>query len=38
MFVTTYSNYGDLNESDYKADIYFPARIVQTVDGQNVRT
>jgi hypothetical protein len=33
-FVWTYSNYGDLNESDYKADIYFPARIVQTVDGQ----
>ena len=35
-FVWTYSNYGDLNESDYKADIYFPARIVQTVDGQPV--
>jgi hypothetical protein len=35
-FVWSYSNYGDLNESDYKADIYFPARIVQTVDGQTV--
>jgi len=35
-FVWSYSNYADLNESDYKADIYFPARIVQTVDGQTV--
>jgi hypothetical protein len=35
-YVSTYSNYGDLNESDYKADIFFPARIVQTVDGQTV--
>ena len=35
-YVTTYSNYGDLNEADYKADIFFPARIVQTVDGQSV--
>ena len=35
-YVTTYSNYGDLNESDYKADIFFPARILQTVDGQTV--
>jgi hypothetical protein len=35
-FVWGYSNYADLNESDYKADIYFPARIVQTVDGQTV--
>jgi hypothetical protein len=35
-YVTTYSNYGDLNEADYKADIFFPARIVQTVDGQPV--
>ena len=32
----TYSGYGDLNESDLKADIFFPARIVQTVDGQTV--
>jgi len=35
-FVWSYANYADLNESDYKADIYFPARIVQTVDGQTV--
>jgi hypothetical protein len=35
-YVTTYSNYGDLNEKDYQADIYLPAHIVQTVDGQNV--
>jgi hypothetical protein len=33
---TTYSQYGDLNEKDYKADIFFAARIVQTVDGQTV--
>lgn len=36
VFVTTYSNYGDLNEKDYKADIFLPARTVQTVDGQTV--
>lgn len=36
VYITTYSNYGDLNESDYRADIYFPARIVRTVDGQTV--
>lgn len=36
VYVTTYANYGDLNEKDYQADIYFPARIVQTVDGQTV--
>lgn len=35
-YVTTYANYGDLNESDLKADIYFPARITRTVDGQAV--
>lgn len=35
---TTYSDYGDLNEKDYQADIYFPARIVQTVDGRPVLT
>ena len=33
---TTYSDYRDLNEQDYKADVFFPARIVQTVDGQTV--
>jgi hypothetical protein len=36
LITTTYSNYGDLNEKDYKADVFFPARIVQTVDGQEV--
>jgi hypothetical protein len=35
-YVTTYSEYGDLNEADYKSDVYTPARIVQTVDGQTV--
>jgi hypothetical protein len=34
--VSTYSGYGDLNESDYLADIYLPASVVQTVDGQTV--
>lgn len=32
----SFSNYGDLNESDYKADIFVPARVVRTVDGQTV--
>jgi len=36
VIATTYSEYGDLNESDYKADVFFPARIVQTLDGQTV--
>ncbi len=36
LYVTTYSEYGDLNESDYQADIFMPKRIVQTVDGENV--
>ena len=36
LLTTTYSGYGDLNEKDLKADIFFPARIVQTVDGQTV--
>ena len=34
--VTTFSNYGDLNEADYRADIFVPARVVRTVDGQTV--
>ena len=38
VFETTYADYGDLNESDYKADIFFPARLVQTVDGRPVLT
>jgi hypothetical protein len=36
VMTMTYSNYGDLNESDYKADIFLPARVVQTVDGHTV--
>jgi hypothetical protein len=36
LYVTTYSEYGDLNEADYQADIFMPRRIVQTVDGENV--
>ena len=35
-YVATYSEYGDLNEADYKADIFVPRRLVQTVDGQTV--
>ncbi|MBI4886090.1 MAG: hypothetical protein HY824_03265 [Acidobacteria bacterium] len=35
-YVTTYADYGDLNDADYKADIFFPARIMRTVDGQSV--
>jgi hypothetical protein len=35
-YVTTYSDYRDLNDADYKADIFFPAHIVRTVDGQTV--
>jgi hypothetical protein len=34
--VSTYSKYADLNEADYKADIFVPARVVRTVDGQTV--
>ena len=36
VMTTTYSDYGDLNEKDYKADVFFPAHILQTVDGQTV--
>jgi PHD/YefM family antitoxin component YafN of YafNO toxin-antitoxin module len=36
VYVTTYSDYGDLNEADYKADIFLPAHVLQTVDGQTV--
>jgi hypothetical protein len=36
LYVTTFSNYGDLNEADYRADIFVPARVVRTVDGQTV--
>lgn len=38
VYETTYADYRDLNESDNKADIFFPARIVQTVDGKPVLT
>ena len=34
--VSTYSGYADLNDSDYQADIYLPANVMQTVDGQTV--
>jgi hypothetical protein len=36
VLTTTYSGYGDLNEKDLKADIFFPSRILQTADGQTV--
>jgi len=36
LVTTTYSGYADLNESDYQADIFLPARVVQTVDGRTV--
>jgi hypothetical protein len=35
-YVTNYSEYADLNESDYKADIFMPRRAVMSVDGQTV--
>jgi hypothetical protein len=35
-YVANYSEYGDLNEADYKADIFMPRRAVATVDGQTV--
>jgi hypothetical protein len=35
-YVNTYSGYADLNEADYKADIFMPAKAVRTVDGQTV--
>lgn len=33
---TTYTEYGDYNDKDYKSDVQFPRRIVQKVDGQTV--
>jgi len=33
---TNYSDYGDQNESDYKADIMFPKRMVRTQGGMTV--
>ena len=35
-YVNTYSSYGDLNDGDLKADIFVPAKVVATVDGQTV--
>lgn len=32
----TYSGYGDLNDSDYQADILLPANVTRTIDGQTV--
>lgn len=36
QIVNTYSGYADLNESDYQADIFLPANVMQTIDGQTV--
>ena len=36
LITTTYSEYGDLNDADYLADIFLPASVVQTIDGQTV--
>lgn len=33
---TTFTEYGDYNDKDYKSDVQFPRRIVQKVDGQTV--
>ena len=30
------SGYADLNDSDYQADIFLPANVMQTIDGQTV--
>ena len=35
-YVANYSEYADLNEADYKADIFMPRRVVNTIDGQTV--
>jgi hypothetical protein len=36
LYVATYTEYGDLNDADYQADIFTPKRMVQTVDGEQV--
>jgi hypothetical protein len=36
QLVNTYSGYADLNESDYRADIFLPANVMQTIGGQTV--
>ena len=35
-YVNTYSGYADLNEADYKADIFMPNKAVRTVNGQTI--
>ena len=34
QYVSTYSGYADLNDSDYQADVLLPANVMQTIDGQ----
>ncbi|MDA1183484.1 MAG: hypothetical protein O2930_02420 [Acidobacteria bacterium] len=36
MTETTFSNYGDWNEADYKSDVMFPGRIVRRRGGQTL--
>ena len=36
LVTTTYSDYGDLNDADYLADIFLPGHVVRTIDGQTV--
>jgi hypothetical protein len=36
LVTMTYSDYGDLNDADYQADIFLPAHVVRTIDGQTV--
>jgi hypothetical protein len=33
---TTYSDYGELNDADYKADVFWPKRIVRKRNGVTV--
>lgn len=35
-YMNAYSNYADWNESDYKADIFVPGRVLATLDGQTI--
>ena len=34
--VTTFADFGELNDPDYKADVFWPKRIVQTRGGGTV--
>ncbi len=36
LYVSTYTEYGDLNDADYQSDIFTPRRVVRTVDGETV--